>query len=478
LKRAYYSNSIKEFLKQDEITIFGEIVSNDQFSAQDLQKNTWKREIEILKRELSYFESGHILFEYTIPRIGNRIDNVFIYKGIIFLLEFKVGEKTYPNYAIEQVTDYALDLNSFHKESHNKLLVPILVSTEAAEEWQEIKEIRKNILETHCCNELNIHNYIQEIVENYNKNEFNPIEWVNSIYMPTPTIIQAAQVLYNGHNVKDISRNDASAINLNKTTEEINEIIDNSKVNNRKSICFITGVPGAGKTLAGLNIAIERQKIDKGEHAVFLSGNGPLVDVLREALARDDVERNKTTKKDSLRKAEEFIQKMKKKHYDATHVCSCYVYGDNNEITRANDDGEPSGTAGAPMLDVLVKNEIKNVCATVIRYYGGTKLGTGGLVRAYGGGVINALKNATLVERKDAFEVRLELDYSLNGKIEYEIGKTNFIVNNLEYTDKIVYTIYVMQEDYDNFENWIANLTNGQFKILSSKEKQLEFDIK
>ena len=262
MKRAYYSNSIKEFLKQDELTIFREIVSNDQFSAQDLQKNTWKREIEILKRELSYFESGHILFEYTIPRIGNRVDNVFIYKGIIFLLEFKVGEKTYPNYAIEQVTDYALDLNSFHKESHNKLLVPILVSTEATEESQEIKEIRKNILETYCCNELNIHNYIQEIIKKYNENEFNPIQWVDSIYMPTPTIIEAAQVLYNGHNVKDISRNDASAINLNKTTEEINKIIDSSKANNRKSICFITGVPGAGKTLAGLNIAIERQKID------------------------------------------------------------------------------------------------------------------------------------------------------------------------------------------------------------------------
>ena len=176
--------------------------------------------------------------------------------------------------------------------------------------------------------------------------------------------------------------------------------------------------------------------------------------------------------------AREFIQKMKKKHYDATHVCSCYVVGDNNEITRANDDGEPSGTAGAPMLDVLVKNEIKNVCATVIRYFGGTKLGTGGLVRAYGGGVINALKNATLVERKDALEIRLELDYSLNGKIEYEIEKTNFIVNNLEYTDKIIYTIYVMEEDYDSFQSWIANLTNGQFKILSIHEKQLEFDIK
>ena len=180
----------------------------------------------------------------------------------------------------------------------------------------------------------------------------------------------------------------------------------------------------------------------------------------------------------SEEEAREFIQKMKKKHYDATHVCSCYVVGDNNEITRANDDGEPSGTAGAPMLDVLVKNEIKNVCATVIRYFGGTKLGTGGLVRSYGGGVINALKNATLVERKDALEIRLELDYSLNGKIEYEIEKTNFIVNNLEYTDKIIYTIYVMEEDYDSFQSWIANLTNGQFKILSTHEKQLEFDIK
>lgn len=180
----------------------------------------------------------------------------------------------------------------------------------------------------------------------------------------------------------------------------------------------------------------------------------------------------------SEEEAREFIQKMKKKHYDATHVCSCYVVGDNNEITRANDDGEPSGTAGAPMLDVLVKNEIKNVCATVIRYFGGTKLGTGGLVRAYGGGIINALKNATLVERKDALEIRLELDYSLNGRIEYEIEKTNFIVNNLEYTDKIIYTIYVMEEDYDSFQSWIANLTNGQFKILSTHEKQLEFDIK
>ncbi len=129
MNRAYFLSSINNFLDKNEYEIFGEITVNDQFSAEDLQKNTWKKEIEILKRELSDFPKGHILFEYTIPRIGNRIDNVILYKGIVFLLEFKVGESTYPSYAIDQVTDYALDLSCFHKESRNKLLVPILVCT-------------------------------------------------------------------------------------------------------------------------------------------------------------------------------------------------------------------------------------------------------------------------------------------------------------------------------------------------------------
>ena len=126
--------------------------------------------------------------------------------------------------------------------------------------------------------------------------------------MPTPTIIEAAQALYMGHEVREISRSDANAKNLNQTTKAINDIIDYSKTHNKKSICFITGVPGAGKTLAGLNIAIERQKIDKDEHAVFLSGNGPLVKVLQEALCRDDVRRNGTKKSEAERKANEFIQ--------------------------------------------------------------------------------------------------------------------------------------------------------------------------
>lgn len=308
VKRSYYSNDVQSFLNQDNYSIFGEITTNDQFSAEDLQKNTWNREIEILKRELSQFLDGYIIFEYTIPRIGNRIDNNIIYKGIIFLLEFKVGEKKYPSYAIEQVTDYAFDLSCFHKESHNRLLVPILISTKAHSVKQEIRISKDNVLETICCNEYEIAKYITEVSLKFIQDEIIPDDWINSLYMPTPTIIEAAQALYLGHNVEDISRNDASAKNLNQTTKAINKIIDYSKANDRKSICFITGVPGAGKTLAGLNIAVERQKIAEDEHAVFLSGNGPLVDVLQEALARDDAKRNHISRKEASRKVKEFIQ--------------------------------------------------------------------------------------------------------------------------------------------------------------------------
>lgn len=308
VKRSYYSNDIQSFLNQDNYSIFGEITTNDQFSAEDLQKNTWNREIEILKRELSQLLDGYIIFEYTIPRIGNRIDNIVIYKGIIFLLEFKVGEKKYPSYAIEQVTDYAFDLSCFHKESHNRLLVPILISTKAHSVKQEIRISKDNVLETICCNEYEIAKYITEVSLKFIQDEIIPDDWINSLYMPTPTIIEAAQALYLGHNVEDISRNDASAKNLNQTTKAINKIIDYSKAHNRKSICFITGVPGAGKTLAGLNIAVERQKIAEDEHAVFLSGNGPLVDVLQEALARDDAKRNNISRKEASRKVKEFIQ--------------------------------------------------------------------------------------------------------------------------------------------------------------------------
>lgn len=158
------------------------------------------------------------------------------------------------------------------------------------------------------CNNGNIAECIEFICQRYSAPHIDPLEWINSIYQPTPTIIEAAQALYLGHNVEEISRNDASAKNLRQTTQALNEIIDCSKRYDQKSICFVTGVPGAGKTLVGLNLVNERQKMNGNDHAVFLSGNGPLVEVLQEALARDDVKRNGGKKNLAKRKAKEFIQ--------------------------------------------------------------------------------------------------------------------------------------------------------------------------
>jgi len=310
MKRYYYADKVIDFLKKDLYTIFGELTSADQFAADDLQKNTWKAEIEILKRELSGLYYGTLLFEYTIPRIGDRIDNVLIYNGIVFLLEFKFGEKLYPSAAIEQVTDYALDLQCFHKESHNKFIVPIIVCTEANEEHSQIGYIDNKIMLPLKCNRDNLGSTIRDIAENFEQEWFSAEDWINSIYMPTPTIVEAAQALYRGHKVEDISRNDATAINLSITTDAINKIIDYSKTNNRKSICFVTGVPGAGKTLARLNISASRSNLSEEEHAVFLSGNGPLVEVLQEALARDKSEREHIKKTIAMRNVKVFIQNI------------------------------------------------------------------------------------------------------------------------------------------------------------------------
>ena len=244
--------------------------------------------------------------------MGKRVDTVVLYKNIVFLLEFKCGDTEYKASTYDQVYDYALDLQNFQKESHDKLLVPMIVSTRAPEVENTIIE-NNRIIEPLYCNSNNIAKNIINVSQKYKESYFDYIAWENSEYLPTPTIVEAAQALYRGHNVHDITRSDAGAENLTVTTAEINRIIEHSKTNNRKSICFVTGVPGAGKTLVGLNLAIEKSNAAQGEHAVFLSGNFPLVKVLQEALARDKVAQEKAagrrlTKSDALRSTSAFIQ--------------------------------------------------------------------------------------------------------------------------------------------------------------------------
>ncbi len=312
MQRAYYANNINIFCSQEPDIILGEISRNNQFALEIKQKNTWIYEINLLQDSLKQYYTGGIAFEYTIPRIGNRVDNVFIFNGIIYLIEFKVGEDTYPRYAINQVLDYALDLKYFHKESSDKKIVPILVCTNATIKESHIKVYEDGVFEPILCNKNNLKSTLLNLTKSLNSIPFSFTCWLESIYMPTPTIIEAAQALYRGHDVNDISRSDSEAYNLSLTTNAINEIIDKCKLNKEKSICFITGVPGAGKTLAGLNIANSRHNYIEDEHAVFLSGNGPLVFVLREALARDEYERSKhrIKKGDAKRKAEAFIQNI------------------------------------------------------------------------------------------------------------------------------------------------------------------------
>lgn len=311
--RSYYSASFLDFISSSNYEILGTIHNNViSLDTTILQNNAWSEEIQILKDQLCNFSQGRIIFEYTIPRMGKRVDVVLLYKNIIFLLEFKCGDCEYRQNAYDQVYDYALDLRNFQKKTHDKLIVPIIISTLAPCYENSILE-RDRIIEPIRCNRDNIGVVIQKIAAQYDEEAFDYVDWENSEYFPTPTIIEAAQALYRGHNVSDITRSDAGAENLTVTTDEINRIIEHSKMHGRKSICFVTGVPGAGKTLVGLNIAIQRSNAKVGEHAVFLSGNFPLVTVLQEALSRDKVAQekqrgNRLAKADAKRSASAFIQ--------------------------------------------------------------------------------------------------------------------------------------------------------------------------
>lgn len=313
MKRAYYSCPLKDFIKESENSILGKLTfSHTNRSLTDLQRNAWIKQIRILKEKLIGYD-GKIYFEFAIPRMGKRVDNILIIQNTVFILEFKIGESTFKKSDSDQVIDYTIDLKNFHEGSHHLKLIPILIATKATNEILEANKITSYSFAAKA-NENNLDRILSSFIDPQ-KELINIKTWEESIYKPTPTIIEAAQALYKGHNVEEITRSDSGAINLSKTSTCLNEIIEFSKTNRIKSICFVTGVPGAGKTLAGLNVANQRMNADKDEHAVFLSGNGPLVQVLREALTRDEVLTSKIaetpiTKKQAAIKANAFIQNI------------------------------------------------------------------------------------------------------------------------------------------------------------------------
>lgn len=315
MQRAYYHALIADFLAHDENQIMGALAVAHLHALEEEQKGAWQQQIRILKRELAGFALGYVLFEVAIPRMGRRADVVVLLADAVFVLEFKVGSLTYDQSGQDQVLDYALDLKNFHAGSHHARILPVLVATRAAAHHNQLRAYDDGLYEPLLANATQLATILRLGLAAASNTVLNPAEWMQAGYHPTPTIVEAAQALYKGHQVTDITRSDAGAANLAITGACISAIIDGAKANGRKAICFVTGVPGAGKTLAGLNIATERTQVDAQEHAVFLSGNGPLVEVLREALARDKVKDEKQrgsrlSKKQAVSRVQSFIQNI------------------------------------------------------------------------------------------------------------------------------------------------------------------------
>lgn len=300
---AFYAEPISSFLAQSCAHILGELSRPGIFSITPAQSAAWEDEIEILKESLRGID-GYLCLEFDVPRVGSRIDAVVLSRGCIFVLEFKVGESSFHREAINQVWDYALDLKNFHRASHHAPIIPILICTLAKKGSSALSQpFADRVYEPIATNSETLPLLLRTALSNIDAATIDADEWVSSPYQPTPTIIEAAQSLYSRHSVEDISRHDAGARNLAVTSKRVEELIEQASRQREKHIIFVTGVPGAGKTLVGLNVATKKRDEHQQTHAVFLSGNGPLVAVLREALTRDEVQRLKALHK-KVRKGE------------------------------------------------------------------------------------------------------------------------------------------------------------------------------
>lgn len=325
MTRCLYHATIHEFLQQSPEALLGTFVNNYHGVAMTTTNEAWADEIHITQEVLLPWkdEDGQVIFEYDIPRLGKRIDVVLLLRGLIFCLEFKVGEREMLQSNIEQVLDYALDLKNFHLLSQNRTIVPILIPTLFQ---SSSNEFRPSVYDDSIYNPLvtganGLQQLIADVLAHAGATSPDPslgADWIISPYSPTPTIIEAAKRLYENHSVEDITRHEADKVSTDRTIAYILDVIKTSREKGEKSICFVTGVPGAGKTLIGLDVAVKQsyqngEKLSEDEGAVYLSGNGPLVAVLTEALAIDNQKKcqargEKKNRSDSRREVGKFIQ--------------------------------------------------------------------------------------------------------------------------------------------------------------------------
>ena len=340
---AFYAAPVEKFLAASEEEVYAPLASPHGYTLAPEQQSAWRLQLPVLRAALEEqvapppaAPAPWIHLEFDIPRLGRRVDAVLVTQKCVIPIEFKVGAKKFERLDYEQAWDYGLDLKNFHAPSHAAAIFPILCATEApafrgqsppwplatsatagnakgspgrqpphraAESYSEARwkpPHADGVRPPFCCGGESLGRAIRLALESaasaaLDPATINPAEWGTGSYSPTPTIIEAARSLYARHTVHDITRSDAGAVNLAATSGSIERIIAAAKAGRRKAIVFVTGVPGAGKTLVGLNVATRHGERSDAAHAVFLSGNGPLVAVLREALARDDLDRARRT---------------------------------------------------------------------------------------------------------------------------------------------------------------------------------------
>lgn len=396
--RFAYKAKVNQFLVSQEDGILGQLTNQYKFRQLEQQQiNSWRRQIRELKQTLVCFPDATLLLEFEIPRIGKRVDAILILNGSILVLEYKVGANTYDAISIDQAYDYALDLKNFHKASHHLTIIPILIATDATSKSTALEIGIDGVSSPILTNSKNLLTVLNLLSTALPKMELDADAWINSTYHPTPTIVEAAQALYKGHKVEDISRSDAGAINLTKTCGHVSRVIDDAKINNKKVICLITGTAGAGKSLAGLNIATERMRYLDNEHAIFLSGNGPLVAVLREALVQDQMAKNsslpkdeKVKRKSAEQKAAAFIQNIH--HFRDDNLASneapvekVVIFDEaqrawNKEQTSSfmkRKRGQDNFSMSEPDFLLSVMNRHKDWCVVVCLIGGGQEINTG-----------------------------------------------------------------------------------------------------
>lgn len=309
MNRAYFQSTVYDFLDREPDQILGEITRFNEFALEDTQRAAWIEQTKLLKTQLVGLD-GQIYFEFSIPRMGKRVDVILLIGSVIFVIEFKVGSSTFYRSDVDQVTDYALDLRNFHEGSHYSTIVPILIATEAKDRVSDIDVFSNDKLSPLCINGQRLASLISNIIGKSSGQTISVSDWESSGYKPTPTIIEATLALYNGHSVVDISRSDAGAVNLSITSQTVSQLIESARNRGEKAIVFVTGVPGAGKTLVGLNIATKYIDDSDDLYSVFLSGNGPLVAILQEALARDKVSKENIRITKARSEVKAFIQNV------------------------------------------------------------------------------------------------------------------------------------------------------------------------